>query len=226
METEKKDLGLPRAAFHIGFHLVAVLLVTVARLSDEKLDMILGGAWVLVALVDLFMITGYRAEQRGATTSYVRAYQWFFSCIAKRLIREKELGQFTAMMSYVTGLVFVRFVFHFSMVDSLVVMAILAWGDPFARIAGLTIESPRLPSTSKTWAGLLSFVFAAAVGVAITNVATLSAGMSQFIPRLWLAQIAGILVGAVVEVYSKNFDNFFIAFAAAFTLERMIFFLM
>lgn len=219
METEQ-PIGWARAGFHILFHIIGVLLVVVCQLEDADTDTLLVVCSLLVVSVEIFMITGFRAENRNPASRYARAFRAFYRTCAHGMVRSEELGKFTAMMSYVAGLLVIRFVFQLPMLHCLYAMAILSWGDPFGRIGGMFIGGQTLPGCEKkTWAGSMSFVLVASAALAGMDAVVYMTGTADIPVVLIAAQYVAVLVGALTEAYAPSWDNFFIAVTSALTLE-------
>ncbi|PIR76223.1 MAG: hypothetical protein COU32_03055 [Candidatus Magasanikbacteria bacterium CG10_big_fil_rev_8_21_14_0_10_42_10] len=214
--VQKDDLQLLRAAFHIAFHIIAISLVASREVSDEVIDQVLDIAWKAVVVAEIFMISGYRMSQK-CDNWYTKAFAWFHKYIARYLIRPKEYGKPTAMTTYVLGLVVIRLGLAVPVIECLYIMAILSWGDPFARIGGIKIKGPYLPfrkKAKKTWAGFLTFFFVSTVVVVIQDVVLIDVGMLTLTTVPAIAQIVAVFAGAFAEAYAPFADNFFITLVA------------
>jgi dolichol kinase len=227
---KKETVGWVRAGLHILFHIIATFLILVLLAPDEIVDMLLALGGGITISVELFMITGYALQQRGSRGRYVRAFEWFYKHVARHMIRKQELGRFSAMTSYLSGLLVIRYILPFPMIDCLYAMTVLSWGDPFARIGGILIGGRKLPGHmkkpgGKRWSGLMSFVLVSAAAMFLVDVAVELTGMSVITPKIIIAQYAAIMVGAWVEAYTPRWDNFCIAISSMLTFEGILYLL-
>lgn len=215
-----QSLGLPRAAFHVVFHLLAVILVIICRLPDHVLDMVLGGFAVAVVCTEVYMITSYRSLLHDPTGWYGRSYMRLYQYLFRYLVRPEEQGRWSAMSTYVLGLVTIRFsqvIIDTSMLDALVAMTVLSWGDPAARIGGILLGGPRIPGTAvpgKRWTGAYSFFLMSGIMMALLDVLLLVTGYAPVTGPMLVAQGIAIVCGDVAEVYTSRWDNFWISIAA------------
>ena len=97
----------------------------------------------------------------------------------RRIARPKDNEQVQSVLGYAGSILSALLIFRGDAEIGLTVLAILAFGDGSATLAGLLLAGPRLPwNPEKTWAGFLAFL---AVGIPMSSL--IHWGETEFNPK-------------------------------------------
>lgn len=185
---EKQPLELSRAVFHM---IAATSAMLYFYLSD------LTGAIVLLVIGTVFSV----ADIFRSRSDFVRS---IIPDFVLKMVREKEKDRISAITHFIMAATIIDFLYLFANLPKDAVLAatmFVAFGDPMARLLGIKYGKKRIGSTSKTYVGSGSFLV---FGI----VAALIAGVTLGSETTLLSLMVGGLVIAVIEVFSRDWDNF------------------
>ena len=186
------DLEVGRAVFHM-------IAVTSAMLYYYFTDLV--GAIVLLVLGALF--TALDVGRTRAT--------WFHRLIpgfVLRMVRPREEKRLSAITQFIMAATLIDAIYLSVGLNKDAVLAavmFVGFGDPLARLIGMSVRSPELFGTGRTLAGSATFFV---VGVMAALVVGRLVGAS--ITPLQLLVGGAILTG--IELVSRGWDNFHIPF--------------
>ena len=143
---------------------------------------------------------------------------WLPFFLKNGVLRESEMHTLTASAWYWLGLAAVYFLFPLEVAAPAIL--ILAFGDPAARIVGVSIGRPLRLLGGKSIAGCLGFLLAACVAL-VAAILVADQGGWFVLPRREEAYFYAMLVAMVAELYGGKYDNLLIPLSAAATLTLM-----
>jgi len=188
----KSDREIGRAVFHIIAANSAMAYYWFSGTAGAYILLVVGFIFVFL---DLARVYGGRA-------------QVLIPAFVLRMVRPKEQGRISAITHFIMAATLVDILYLFLGMPKapvLVAVMFLSFGDPLARLVGMSIKTPRLPGSEKTLGGSLTLFV---VGSAMAwSVAMLFGAHMPF-----GAIVTGGLVITLIEAYSKGWDNFTIPF--------------
>lgn len=200
---DRKDLEIPRAVFHIIAANSAMAYYWFSGLTGAFILLIVGA---LIVGLDVARVYGSRAGH-------------IIPGFVLRLVRPKETGRISAITHFVMAatLIDILHIFAGMPLDPvLLAVMFLSFGDPMARLVGMSVSTPRLPGSTKTLGGSLTLLL-------------LGGAMSWAIGSLLGAQVSlpviilGGLIITGIEAYSKGWDNFTIPFIGSLIMWGLMY---
>ena len=212
-----KEYEWPRAAFHAFWSIPGVLLLEVFQVSHLVMVYILGivgGSMVAIDLTRIFLHKKLSNKNTQLAKHFKKLEEYL---LYNTPLRKHELKFPVAMTWYVLGITFCYF--FYSRQVALMSLIVLAIGDPFARVFGITFKGKKVYK-KHTYIGAFGFFSFSMIALHILNVIGVYYPFFNSTPKtLLLTQILGSLVGMIFEIFSGRFDNLIIPISAGFAMS-------
>jgi dolichol kinase len=224
MSQAQKRSDWARLCVHIPPGLLTILIIQVVQVAPPTAWGIFLPLVCLILCLDGIRLGSYYKcrwiEKKGKNDLFSRAHCRWYKGWERRLLgsvlREKELGMLSAMLTYALGIAVIYACFDECVVVPAIVF--LAFGDPAARVVGEEWGKPRQWLLGKSLLGCTACFIAACMGAIVIDVVAIwyplyPSGIS--LGHILLVQLVGAVVATLTEAISPYLDNFTIQVAAA-----------
>jgi len=188
----EKDREIGRAVFHIIAANSAMAYYWFSGTAGAYILLVVGS---IIVFLDMARVYGGRAKA-------------LIPGFVLRMVRPKEVNRISAITHFVMAATLVDILYLFAGLPmDMVLLAVmfLSFGDPLARLVGMSLTTPRMPGSSKSIGGSLTLLV---VGSAMAWAVGMLLGAEFSLGMI----IAGGLGITIIEAYSKGWDNFTIPF--------------